>query len=50
MKGDKLYDENDSDHCDGSHDKVNLSNSDSFWINASKLAVKVSGAILVFSF
>lgn len=50
MKADKLYNEDDTNRCDGNNDKVNLSNSDSFWISATKLAVKVSGAILVFSF
>jgi hypothetical protein len=50
MKSDKLYNENDATPCNGNDDKVNLSSSDSYQINASTLAVKVKNVILIFSF
>jgi uncharacterized protein YceK len=47
MKNDTLYYEDDSNKCDGNHDKVSLNSSgDSMWVAAKKLAVKDGNGVL----
>lgn len=50
MKNNVLYDEDDANLCDGSHDKVNLNDGGTLWLSANKLAVDDGDVLRVITF
>lgn len=51
LKGNTLYNENDSNLCDGNHDKVSMNSSgDSLWLSSTVLAVDDGSTLRVIKF